>query len=199
VAQQSPPSVSPAASARGSAPSLGRRRLVGEELIADLFEAMHDLHFLRDPFEGADFVLSLVMDKLPSQVGLVHFYDIDAREFVVVRALGPGAATRLGHRTSEKDPVVAEAMRKRRAVVVADVEAGEQTGRWEGLEVPARSFVCAPVELAGRFLGLLELCNPRDETAFGEGDGHALTYIGEQFAEFLGARTIVLGRAKASN
>jgi hypothetical protein len=35
--------------------------------------------------------------------------------------------------------------------------------------------------------------------AFGEGDGHALTYIGEQFAEFLSARTIVLRRVKASN
>jgi hypothetical protein len=176
-----------------STPS-ARRRLVGEELIADLFEAMHDLHFLRGPLEGADFVLSLVMDKLPSHIGLVHFYDIDAREFVVVRAVGPGAEKLRGSRTSEKEPIVAEAMRKRRAVVIVDTGADPANvgPRWAKLGTPARSIVCAPVELAGRFLGLLELSNPRDDTAFGEGDGHALTYIGEQFAEFLGSRTIVL-------
>ena len=76
----------------GNLSAAPRGRLRSEDLIADLFEAMHDLHFLRDPLEGADFVLGLVMAKLPSTVGLVHFYDIDAREFVVVRTIGPGAS-----------------------------------------------------------------------------------------------------------
>jgi hypothetical protein len=184
----------PAPAAPVSTPLPPRRRLVGEELIADLFEAMHDLHFLRDPNEGADFVLSLLMDKLPSHAGLVHFYDIDTREFVVVRSVGPGAGNVRGSRTSEKESVVADAMRKRRSVVIGDTRAeGTELGaRWSKLDLEVHSLVCAPVELAGRFLGLLELCNPRDGAAFGEGDGHALTYIGEQFAEFLAARTIVI-------
>jgi GAF domain-containing protein len=180
-----------------SAPAIADRRLVGDDLIAHLFEAMHELHFLRDPLEGADFVLTLVMNTLPSQVAVVHFYDIDAREFVVVRAVGPGAGKLLRSRTSEKEPLIAEAMHKRRAVVIGEAadDARAPNGRWQKLDLEVRSLVCAPVEQAGRFLGLLELCNPRDERAFGEGDGHALTYIGQQFADFLAARVVVLDRA----
>ena len=179
---------------RASTPSSPRNRLSGDELIADLFEAMHDLHFLRDALEGADFVLSLVMDKLPCTIGLVHFYDINAREFVVVRAIGPGAKKALGIRTNEKEALIAEAMRKRRSVVIEDAanDSRAQRGRWALIDNACRSLVCAPVEQGGRFLGLLELSNPRDGGPFGEGDGHALTYLGEQFAEFLAARAVML-------
>jgi len=180
-------------SPRSPTPSAPRVRLAGVELITDLFEAMHNLHFLRDSLEGADFVLALVMEKLPSTVGLVHFYDINAREFVVVRAVGPGGAKALQIRTNEKDSLIAEAMRSRRAVVIDDAteDARAQRGRW-ALIGSCRSLVCAPVEQGGRFLGLLELSNPRDGGPFQETDGHALTYIGEQFAEFLATRGVVL-------
>jgi putative methionine-R-sulfoxide reductase with GAF domain len=179
---------------RASVPSVPGSRLSGDELITTLFEAMHDLNFLRDPLEGADFVLALLMDKLPSTVGFVHFYDINSQEFVVVRAVGPGAIKAVATRTPEKDPLIAEAMRTRRAIVIAEASADEraQKGRWAMIDTACRSLVCAPVEQGGRFLGFLELSNPRDGGPFREGDGHALTYIGEQFAEFLAARGIVL-------
>jgi hypothetical protein len=178
---------------RTPAQSSPRIRLSGVELITDLFEAMHNLHFLRDSLEGADFILALVMEKLPSAVGLVHFYDINAREFVVVRAVGPNGAKALRVRTSEKEPLIAEAMRSRRAVVIEDAsnDPRAQEGRWATIG-SCRSLVCAPVEQGGRFLGLLELSNPRDGGPFQETDGHALTYMGEQFAEFLATRGLVL-------
>jgi len=164
------------------------------ELIADLFECMHDLHFLPDALVGADFVLALMLDKLPSAVALVHFYDIDAREFVVVRAVGAGAAKVMQIRTNEKEPLIAEAMHKRRAVVLDDAATDPrvQNGSWALIGDPPRSIICAPVEEGGRFLGLLELSNPLDGQPFHEGDGHAITYIGEQFAEFLAAHGLVL-------
>ena len=179
---------------RAAAPSLPAVRLSGVELIADLFECMHDLHFLADALAGADFVLALMLDKLPSAVALVHFYDIDAREFVVVRAVGAGAAKVMQVRTNEKEPLIAEAMHKRRAVVLDDASADPraQNGRWALIGDPSRSMICAPVEEGGRFLGLIELSNPLDGQPFREGDGHAITYIGEQFAEFLAARGVIL-------
>jgi hypothetical protein len=188
------PLIAPAAATRAAAPSSPAVRLSGVELIADLFECMHDLHFLPDALAGADFVVSLMLDKLPSASALVHFYDIDAREFVVVRAVGAGAAKVMQIRTNEKEPLIAEAMRKRRAVVIGDA-AGDpraQNGRWALIGDPPRTLVCAPVEQGGRFLGLIELSNPLDGQPFHEGDGHAITYIGEQFAEFLAARGVIL-------
>jgi GAF domain-containing protein len=64
--------------------------------------------------------------------------------------------------------------------------------RWGRLGLPVRSVIVAPVEQAGRFLGLIELVNPRDGGVFTDGDGNGLTYLGEQFAEFLAARGVVL-------
>jgi hypothetical protein len=199
VASPAPVVASPTPAA--AAPDLPRKRissrpsvrLSGDELIADLFEAMHELHFAQDALAGADFVLQLTLGKLPSEVALVHFYDINAREFVVVRTRGPGTAKLLQWRSGEKEPLIKEAMGLRRSVVIADAgtDPRARAGRWALLD-GTRSLVCAPVEQGGRFLGLLELANPRDGGLYTEGDGHALTYIGEQFAEFLASRGLIL-------
>jgi hypothetical protein len=167
------------------------KRLSGEDLLAELFEAFGDLHFLTDSLEGADFVLGLTLEKLPSEVGLVSLFDINKREFVVVRQVG-GPRSALCQRQSERAPTATTVMRKRHAVVISDPEgvARAADDRWRAIGVELKSLVCAPVELAGRYLGLIELANPLDGGVFNEGDGNALTYIGQQFAEFVSARGI---------
>jgi hypothetical protein len=67
--------------------------------------------------------------------------------------------------------------------------------RWRAIGVELTSLVCAPIELSGRYLGLLELADPLDGQAFNEGDGNALTYIGQQFAEFVAARGVIVDPA----
>jgi GAF domain-containing protein len=58
----------------------------------------------------------------------------------------------------------------------------------------ARSVIVAPVMQAGRALGAIEIINPLDGMPFTEDEGNALTYIAEQYAEYLGSRGIVLDR-----
>ncbi|XXT20706.1 GAF domain-containing protein [Sorangium sp. So ce429] len=167
-------------------------RLSGDDLIAELFEACSDLHFLQDTLAGADFILALTLDKIPCALGFVSLFDINRGEFVVVRQHGGKSA--LLARLSERAPLPLAAMRSRRAVVVPDVSRDERAldDRWKATGVELRSVVCAPVELAGRYLGLLEIGNPLDGRPFSESDGNALTYIGQQFAEFVGARGVVI-------
>ncbi|XYH99066.1 GAF domain-containing protein [Sorangium sp. So ce1128] len=167
-------------------------RLSGDDLIAELFEACSDLHFLLDTLAGADFILALTLDKIPCALGFVSLFDINRREFVVVRQHGGKSA--LLARLSERAPLPLAAMRSRRAVVVPDVSRDERAmdDRWKATGVELRSVVCAPVELAGRYLGLLEIGNPLDGGPFSESDGNALTYIGQQFADFVGARGVVI-------
>ncbi|WP_233562503.1 GAF domain-containing protein, partial [Sorangium cellulosum] len=196
-----PEPASPPAEAAPPAPSRPPRRrssypprdgrLSGDDLIAELFEACSDLHFLQDTLAGADFILALALDKIPCALGLVSLFDINRREFVVVRQ--HGGKTALLTRLSERAPLALAAMRSRRAVVVPDVSSDERVmdDRWKATGVELRSVVCAPVELAGRYLGLLEIANPLDGKPFSESDGNALTYIGQQFAEFVGARGVV--------
>jgi GAF domain-containing protein len=174
------------------------RRTRGEDLIAELFEAMHDLHFVRDSVEGGDFCLALAMEKLPSQAGMVHLYDINSREFLVSSVRGPSMGKLLMRRHPETDELLSSAMRKRGAVVLdkatAETQAIERYTAIGGM----RSMMIAPVMQSGRFLGAIELVNPLDGQPFTEAEGNALAYIAEQFAEFVATRGIVIDPERIS-
>jgi hypothetical protein len=72
--------------------------------------------------------------------------------------------------------------------------AGAMDDRFRAVGVEIRSLLSAPVELGGRYLGLIEIANPLDGVAFSEGDGNAVTYIGQQFAEFVAQHGAILDR-----
>jgi hypothetical protein len=189
---QPPPAAMPPAFSFRAQPTEPGARVGGEDLIADLFEAMHDLHFARDAVEGGDFCLVLAMEKLLCQAGIVHLYDINRREFLISSARGPGTAPLLLRRSPEDDALLSAAMRRRRALVIAD------SGQSEAVTLDryaiiggARSLIIAPVMDSGRFLGAIELVNPLDGQPFTESDGNAVTYIAEQFAEFVANRGVV--------
>ena len=178
-------------------PAKPKKRLSGDDLITELFEAFGDLHFLRDALEGAEFVLELTMEKLPCEIGLVSLFDMNKREFVIVRQAG-GPRSALCARQPERAPLALQAMRKRHAIVVADKDGAARAmdDRFRAVGVELSSLVCAPVELGGRYLGLIEIGNPLEGGAFNEGDGNALTYIGQQFGEFLATHGVIVDPAQ---
>jgi hypothetical protein len=204
-----PAAVAPAPAAPVAAPAAIRtatpgtgvalpRRIRGEDLIAELFEAMHDLHFVRDSVEGGDFCLALAMEKLPSQAGMVHLYDINSREFLVSSVRGPSTGKLLAHRHPETDELLSAAMRKRRTVVLDKATSEAQTIERYAAIGGVRSLMVAPVMQSGRFLGAIELVNPLDGQPFTEAEGNALAYIAEQFAEFVATRGIVIDPERLS-
>jgi hypothetical protein len=184
-----PPNRPPSSSQLKAAP---RARMRSEDLIADLFEAMHDLHFVRDAIEGGDFCLALAMEKLPSQFGIVHLYDIDKREFLVTSVRGTGSGKLLLKRHPENDAVLLAAMRNRNALVIPDAAQSEAAALERyALLGGARSIIVAPVLQHGRFLGAVEILNPLDGQPYIEAEGNALSYIAEQFAEYISSHGIV--------
>jgi putative methionine-R-sulfoxide reductase with GAF domain len=192
VASEPAPPVAPTTSAKpAAATKRPTKRLTGDELLGDLFDAMGDLYFLASTLEGANFVVSLAMEKIPCSVGVCHFFDIDRREFLVSRAIGNTEELLLS-RTPAREGLAAEVMNKRRAIVIADAsQHGKPLPHWTRLGTEVKSAVVAPVALGGRWMGMLELVNPADGKPFLEGDGYALSYMAEQFAEFLGQRGLV--------
>ena len=178
-------------------PSVGGARVRGDEIIAVLFEEMHDLHFARDSIEGGDFCLGLLLDKLPSRGGLIHFYDLTSREYVVVCGAGAGAEKLLLRRHAPSDPLLAAAMRKRGAVVINDAATNDAAfvERFEALG-GARSVMIAPIMLGGRALGAIEIINALDGGPYSDDEGHALQYMAEQLAEFVSSHGLVLDPAR---
>jgi hypothetical protein len=58
--------------------------------------------------------------------------------------------------------------------------------------ITPNSVITTGVVASGRYLGLIEVADPIDGAPFTESDGHALTYIGQQFSEYLAQREIDL-------
>jgi hypothetical protein len=193
------PTDRPSNAGRISRPGGAGGRAKGDELITALFEAMHDLHFLRDAIEGGDFCLSLAIETLPAAGGIVHLYDIDKREFVVTCTAGKGVERLLSTRSPESDALLLAAMRKRRALVVGDAAShdGAATTRYAPFG-GAKHLMVAPVLYGGRFIGAIELVNTTDGSPFTEDEGNALSYIAEQYAEYVTQRGIILDADRIS-
>jgi GAF domain-containing protein len=110
-----------------------------------------------------------------------------------VRQLGGEQA--LLSRISEFSPLIRAAFRANRAVVVPDASTDSRVlsdERWKTIGITPRSVICAPVQAIGCFLGLVEIANPLDGGSYTSEDGNALTYIGQQLAEFIAAREVVI-------
>jgi hypothetical protein len=170
------------------------RRGPTEDLISELFEEMHQLHFMPDIVTGAEYVLNVLSRVLPCQGVLVHVFDINTRQFVVVRAIGPGAREVLLHRTPDTFPLFREAFRRARALSfpAASNEEAYRNGRFERLGVAVNVALCGAVQQGGRYLGILELVNPVGGEPFHDSELNAVDYICEQFADFVASRPIVL-------
>jgi len=182
-------------STSGSRPSLPDvRRRAGEDLIAELFKTMHDLHFMRGVADGAEFVLAAVDSVVPCDAVLIQVFDINKQNFVVVRAKGPGAIQVLLHRTPDSDPFIHAVMRRSGSVAIQDTEKDPRAlgPRWEALGVKPQKVLSAPVRQGGRYLGLVEIANPLGDAPFHQTEQNALDYVCVQFAEFLANRPIVL-------
>lgn len=186
------PSQPPAGAVRTPSGRYVRGRVSGDELITALFESMHDLHFLRDALDGGQFCLALATEVLPARAALIHFFDVEKREWIVACARGKDTKNLLALRTADADEILRDAARKRRAMVVANAStaAGERYRQIGG----GQSLIVAPIMQAGRALGALEIINPLDGMPFTEDEANAVTYIAEQYAEYLGSRGIVLDR-----
>jgi len=154
---------------------------------------MHDLHFAPDMITGIDFVLGILNKTLPSEAIIIHVFDINRRQFVVVRALGQSPQAVILHRTPDTDPLFRSAMRRTRATVITKTDDPSfKDGRWSLLGVEPLTAMIGSVQLHGRYLGAIELANPPDGTAYTEHEAHALDYICEQLAEFLAQRPIIV-------
>jgi hypothetical protein len=165
------------------------KRFSGDELIADLFEEMHAMNFHEDAVAAGYFCLDLALSKIPADGGLVHFYDVDKREYVVACARGPNAHALLLARHPDVDPFLGSAPRSRSAVIFqADGATPPRFAVFGGL----KNLVVAPLWPRGRFMGAVEFINPSDGAPFTTDDANALTYIAEQLAEFIGSRGVVL-------
>lgn len=157
-----------------------------EEILVDVFEAMHDLYFYRDAYEAADFIVNLAIETMNCDVGLAQLYDINRQEYVVVHAVGPSAQQVLGHRTSERDIIVQQIIScKDRPIVIDTPDAFSRSQRWQKLGLIPSSVLARVVVHSDRILAILELGHETPKQSFRNIDGNMLEYMANSYAEFI--------------
>lgn len=164
-----------------------------EELMKELEGASTDLHFLSDALEGADFVISILAEQLPSELILVWFHDAEKRELVLVRQQG-GKHDRLLARMPDRSGLAQAAISNKKALVITDAQKDPRAvdARWKAFGVDPKSIAIAPAIGGGKTLGLIEIVNPTGGGRYATAEGNALTYVGRELAEFLGIQGVVL-------
>ena len=181
----------PEAEDNAPAPS-SERVLASEELIGALFESMHELLYLGSIVEGAEYVRDTIAKYIPCDGALIHVFDIDTRQFVVVRALGPNSKGIVSLRSSGSGSHLEEALRRQLTVEVAPADAPASALLWRTLGVDTGHGLCSPVHQNGRFLGAIEVGRVAGSAKFSEAHRHALEYICEQFGDFIADRPLLV-------
>jgi hypothetical protein len=166
-------------------PPISQRVLAGEELIGALFERMHELLYQTDIVAGADYVLRTVEELIPCAGALVHIFDLNAKDFVVVRALGPHRREVLLARTPGTGSHLAEALRHQTAIELGPNDSSIDQTIWKTLGLQVEFLLCSPIHQNRRYLGAIELGREAGGEKFNPGQVNALAYICEQFAEFI--------------
>ncbi len=167
------------------APPISQRVLAGEELIGALFERMHELLYLPDIVAGADYVLRTVEELIPCGGALVHIFDLNAKDFVVVRALGPHGREVLLARTPGTGSHLDEALRHQAAIELGPDNGTIDQTIWNRLGLQVEFLLCCPMHQNRRYLGAIELGREAGGEKFNPGQVNALAYICEQLAEFI--------------
>ena len=167
--------------------------------MTEIFESVHDLHFMSDALEGAEFILGLLEEKVPTHTAFVHLYDINAKEFVVVRARAPNTSV-IGCRVGEAAGAIGIAVKRGTTILLKDAEADKRwdRSRYERAGYKPKTILIVPVRQGRRYLGAIELADHIDGAELNDDEIYAVTYIAEQYAEFVAERGIVLSADSTS-
>jgi hypothetical protein len=176
------------------APS-SQRVLASEELIGALFERLHELSFVATLGAGADCLLAGLSDVIPCDGAIIHVLDVEAEEFVVMRALGPEQREVIGRRAPGLDSHLSECLRRKSTLELLQSDIVRNRATWQTLGVLPRHVLASPVHRLNQPIGVIELCRTTSKGPFSAAQVSALEYACEQFAEFAAERPMELARA----
>ena len=177
------------------APPSSQRVLASEELIGALFGRMHELAFVPTIGAGADYVLAALAEQIACDGALIHVFDAETEEFVVLRALGPDCLDVLGRRTAALGSHLSECLRRKATLELGQSDIARCRPCWQALGILPRHVIASPIYRKHEPLGVIELCRTTSKGPFSPGQVRAVEYVCEQFAEFVADRPIDFSRA----
>src|SRR5262249_9204959 len=137
--------------------------------------------------------VTLLADLMPCRAILLHFYDMERRDFLIVDGAGESYEDALLGRVNPGDPLLSVVMPREDAFSWNDLSAApvaklDRLARIGG----ALRVMSAPVKSGERYLGAIELVDPKDGMPFREFHEFALMYVARRYADFLVAHGVIV-------
>lgn len=138
-----------------------------------------------------DQVLQLVLDQavevLEAEGGSLILVDEHSKELVFELAIGPTAADLVGTRMQWGVGLVGEAAATGQPLIVNDTATDPRwfSGYDEATDFVTQSILCAPMITRQQVIGVLEIVNKRDGSAFDQGEAELLGALAAQAATAL--------------
>ena len=180
--------------AKSSPNNAKSQRQETEDILADIFLRVVDLSSKKDIEEAMEFVLDLVMEKVPCEAGSVLRADGATGDLTFVAARGPKAKEVL------KANIVVPAgtgiagfcASEGVSVAVSDVEKDPRFYAEVGARVgyATRSMLCAPMMTHGRSFGCVQVINRKGGAQFLEHEVGVMAYLAHQAALFMNQKLL---------
>ncbi len=178
-----------------SSPNLAKsQRQETEDILADIFLRVVDLGSKKEIEEAMEFVLDLVMEKVPCEAGSVLRADGATGDLTFVAARGPKAKEIMKSKlivpagTGIAGFCAAEGV----SVAVSDVEKDPRfyADIGERIGYATRSMLCAPMMTHGRSFGCVQVINRKGGPQFLEHEVGVMAYLAHQAALFMNQKLL---------
>lgn len=178
-----------------SSPNIAKSmRQETEDILADIFLRVVDLGSKKEIEEAMEFVLDLVMEKVPCEAGSVLRADGATGDLTFVAARGPKAKEIMKANivvpagTGIAGFCAAEGV----SVAVSDVEKDPRFYAEVGARIgyATRSMLCAPMMTHGRSFGCVQVINRKGGPQFLEHEVGVMAYLAHQAALFMNQKLL---------
>jgi GAF domain-containing protein len=161
-----------------------------------LLNALSRLHTEPGALSAARVCLDALERAVPCRASLVHMFDAARSEFVVVHARGEHAESMILERQSTDDPLLRVAMPRVDPFAWDDLRRApvSRLGRFSELSNVVSVLVC-PLVAGTRWLGAIELVDPKGGESFRPQDLLAAQQVASRYSRFLTARGVVIDTA----
>ena len=178
-----------------SSPTIAKsQRQETEDILADIFLRVVDLSSKKEIEEAMEFVLDLVMEKVPCEAGSVLRADGATGDLSFVAARGPKAkeVIRANIVVPAGTGIAGFCAAEGVSVAVSDVEKDPRFYADVGARVgyATRSMLCAPMMTHGRSFGCVQVLNRKGGPQFLEHEVGVIAYLAHQAALFLNQKLL---------
>jgi GAF domain-containing protein len=160
-----------------------------EDLLAEVFERVANVHGLKTVQEGLSFLLDLALEKIPAESGSVLIADAGSGDLSFSVARGPKADDLLKAKITlpSGSGIAGFCTTEGVSVALSDVQKDPRhySAVADRVSYEPRSLLCSPMMVQGRSFGAMQIINRAEDTTFTEYDIGLLAYIAHQAAVFL--------------